>query len=48
MLVDQISEVITDRKLQNKKIHENKKFKKELDKEKSNLKNKIINFFSIG
>ncbi len=47
-LIDKISEVITQRKLQNEKIVKSKKFKKELDKEKSNLKNKILNFFSIG
>ncbi len=47
-LIDKISEVITQRKLQNEKIVKNKKLKKELDKEKSNLKNKILNFFSIG
>jgi len=47
-LVDKISEVITERKLQNEKIKTTKKLKKELDKEKTNLKNKIINFFSIG
>ena len=47
-LIDKISEVITQRKLQNEKIVKTKKLKKELDKEKSNLKNKILNFFSIG
>lgn len=47
-LIDKISEVITQRKLQNEKIKKTKKLKTELDKEKINLKNKILNFFSIG
>jgi len=47
-LIERISEIITERKLQNKNFQKNKKLKKVLAKEKTNLKNKIFNFFSLG
>jgi len=47
-LVDKISKVIVDRKLQNEEKSKTKKQKKELAIEKSNLKKRIMQFFVMG